>query len=151
MDAFVCKSLTRSRSCCRLTPGYTRSFKRKAAKFAPFAGATAKCQQSAPVRTPEISRRTVLQQLAQATAALSLGAAAPLAAPPASEAYLVQFPVADLRNQYYLVCLTCSSKSEPMVFTLALSHILLIKGKPSTSVTCRSGLVRANARQIIMC
>lgn len=60
-------------------------------------------QQRSSASAPDPSKRSVLQQIALAAAALSLGTALTASTPEASEAYLVQFPVADLRNQYYLV------------------------------------------------
>lgn len=96
----------------KLTSTCSRSSRRKAGKFAPFLNAAADghhhCtpavnqQHTSPATDP--SRRSALQQLVLATAALSLGTGANLATPEASQSALVQFPVADLRNEYYLVC-----------------------------------------------
>lgn len=96
----------------KLTPTCSRFSRRKAGNFAPFVNAAANVhhhctpavdqQHTSPAT--DLSRRSALQQLLLATAALSLGTTANLATPEASQAALVQFPVADLRNEYYLVC-----------------------------------------------
>lgn len=82
----------------------TRLSSRKARKFLPFVSATANAHQQSAAAATVASKRSTLQQIALAAAALSLGTAVDLSAPAASDAYLVQFPVADLRNQYFLVC-----------------------------------------------
>ena len=62
-----------------------------------------------------------MQQLLLATAALSVGTAVNLANPEASQSALVQFPVADLRNEYYLVC-----NDKPGLDATSLSSIKIV-------------------------
>ena len=115
MDALSTHSaaFTNFRSVCTARPGCPQLSRRKADNFAPFTSANANVHQHPSASATDPSKRSTLQQIAQAAAALSLGTALSLSKPEASEAYLVQFPVADLRNQYYLVCssklYTCSA------------------------------------------
>lgn len=97
---------------CKLTAACPGLFRRRAGKFEPFVSAATKPQQRFASAVDQqhtspaidLSRRSALQQVLLATAALSLGTAVNLSTPQASHSALVQFPVADLRNQYYLVC-----------------------------------------------
>lgn len=84
-------------------PACARLSKHNSRKFAPFVSAIANARQHPSSAAPDPSKRSALQQIALAAAALSLGTAVHLSTPAASDAYLVQFPVADLRNQYFLV------------------------------------------------
>lgn len=92
------------RSVCNFGLACARLSSRKARKFAPFVSATANAHQHPSAAATDPSKRRALQQIALAATALSLGTAVDLSTPAASDAYLVQFPVADLRNQYFLVC-----------------------------------------------
>ena len=105
MDALSTHSaVTTAQSVCKLRPACLPLSRGKAGKFAPFVSATANAQQHPSASATDPSKRSALQQIALAAAGLSVGTALNFSAPEASEAYLVQFPVADLRNQYYLVC-----------------------------------------------
>lgn len=124
MDVLANSSLIASQPLCKLTTARTRSAKRKAYKFAAFASTTADTQQRASAPATDVSRRKMLQQIALATAALSLDTAVNLSAPQQSDAYLVQFPVADLRNQYYLVRPICTAELTCICQVLLHEHFV---------------------------
>lgn len=106
MDALSTHSaaVTNFQSVCKLRPACLRLSRRKAGQFTPFVSSSSNAQEHPSASAIDPSKRSALQQIALAAAALSLGTTLNLSTPEASEAYLVQFPVADLRNQYYLVC-----------------------------------------------
>ncbi|DBA91070.1 TPA: hypothetical protein ACH3X1_016035 [Trebouxia sp. C0004] len=80
-----------------------RAARQAPARLLPFVNAASHVTTQKSTLVSDASKRQTLQQLMLAAAALSSDATSHLVHPHRAGAALVQFPVADLRNSYYLV------------------------------------------------
>lgn len=106
MDPVTSTCLTRTKPLDSFYRQNARHTVRKSpAQSLPFTSAALSPKRYTSTDVNDVSKRQALQQLVLAAATLSLDLALHTSAPQKAKAALVQFPAADLRNTYYLVCL----------------------------------------------
>lgn len=106
MNPVTSTGLTRTKPLDSFYRQTARHAARKApAQSLPFISAALPAKRYTSTDVNDVSKRQALQQLVLAAATLSLDLAVHTSAPQKAKAALVQFPAADLRNTYYLVCL----------------------------------------------